>query len=35
MRSKIYGSTDVPERLKGKAYAGSVLAVSDQESHRI
>ena len=27
MRSKIYGSADIPERLKGKVYAGGVLAV--------
>ena len=27
MRSKIYGSADIPERLKEKVYAGSVLAV--------
>ena len=26
-RSKIYGSADIPERLKGKVYAGGVLAV--------
>ena len=27
MRSNIYGSADIPERLKGKVYAGGVLAV--------
>jgi len=27
MRSKIFGSADIPERLKGKVYAGGVLAV--------
>ena len=27
MRSKIYGSADIPERLKGTVYAGGVLAV--------
>ena len=27
MRSKISGSADIPERLKGKVYAGGVLAV--------
>ena len=27
LRTKIFGSADVPERLKGKLYAGGVLAV--------
>ena len=27
MRSKIQGPADIPERLKGKVYAGGVLAV--------
>ena len=27
MRSRIYGSADIPERLKGRVYAGGVLAV--------
>ena len=27
MRSKIYGTADIPERLKGKVYAGGILAV--------
>jgi hypothetical protein len=27
LRTKIFTSRDIPERLKGKAYAGGILAV--------